>query len=220
MNYKLQERKATQIRTNLKAAIAQLDSWNGVQANFRQQRDAANASSIGGHHQRRLEARNRAIISQGTQLIKDPPCNLCGSSNHLSDECDFIAVAASSQVAFEDPSVGVHRGIVHRVYSLASDLYRVHHPRFHPGPSVSTFSNTEAYLLPVPLVGPDYQEIGIAQAVTSLLDSASELNYLSVSFLRQRAIVDPVAQAYHSAAFPLDYSEFRDRIQELLSEQL
>jgi hypothetical protein len=219
MTQRSQERQATQIRTNIKAAVAQLDSWILTQANLRRQRIEAIASS-GGHQQRRLQARSIAVSSQGTQFIEDPPCDLCGSSDHLSDECDFIAVEASSQVSFEDPSTGIHRSIVHRVYSLASDLYRLHHPRFYPGPAVSTLVNTDAYLLPVPLVGPDYQEIGISRSVAFLVASSTTRDYLSASFLRQRSIVDAVALPYYSAAFPLDYISFRDRVQESLSEEL
>jgi hypothetical protein len=214
-----QEKQATQIRTNIKAAVGQLDSWTSSQTNQRLRRNTANASS-GGFRGRCVESRERAIASQGTQIIEDHPCGLCGSSSHLGDECDFIAVEASSRVAFEDPSAGIHRGIVHRVYALSIELYRLHHPRFYPGPSEETLVRTEAYLLPVPLVGPDYQEIGIAQAVVSLVGSSSTRNYLTSSFLSQRSIVDAVAHSYHSAAFPLDYSSFRDRIQEELSETL
>jgi hypothetical protein len=214
-----EDKQAIQIRSNIKAAVGQLDSWTSSQTNHRLRRNAANASS-GGRRERCVESRKRAVASQGTQFIEDPPCDLCGSSGHLGDECDFIAVEASTRVAFEDPSAGIHRGIVHRVYSLASELYRLHYPRFYPGLSEETIVRSEAYLLPVPLVGPDYQEIGITQAVGSLVGSSSTQNYLTTSFLSQRSIVDAVAQSFYSAAFPLDYSSFRDRIQEELSETL
>jgi hypothetical protein len=216
---KLQDRQASQIRTNIKAAIAQLDSWTASQESFRRRRNAGNATS-GGHAQRCIDARNRATSSQGTQFIEDSPCSICGSSSHLSDECDFIAVESSTKVSFEAPSTGIHRGIVHKVFALASDLYRLHYPRFYPGPSASTLVSSDAYLLPVPLVGPDYQEIGISKAVASLVETSSARNYLKVSFLSQRSIVDAVAQPYHSAAFPLDYTSFRDKIQERLFEEL
>jgi hypothetical protein len=132
-----QEKQAIQIRTNIKAAVGQLDSWTSSQTNQRLRRNTANASS-GGHRGRCVESRERAIASQGTQIIEDHPCGLCGSSGHLGDECDFIAVEASTRVAFEDPSAGIHRGIVHRVYTLSSELYRLHHPRFYPGLSEET----------------------------------------------------------------------------------
>ena len=219
MTLSLQDKQAIQIRTNIKASVAQLDSWNSSQADFRRRRVVVNASS-GGRRQRDIEARNRARTSQGTHLVEDPPCSLCGSSAHLGDECDYIAVEASSQASFEEPSAGIHRGVVHRVYLLAAELYRLHYPRFFPGPTLDTLLSPQAYLLPVPLTGPDYQEISISQAVASLVSSASPQNYRTVSFLRQRFLVDAVAQPYHSLSFPLDYTSFRDRIQELLSEEL
>jgi hypothetical protein len=214
-----QEKQSSQIRTNIKAAVGQLDSWTSSQNHHRLRRNTANASS-GGYRERCIDSRERAIASQGTQFIEDPPCDLCGSSGHLGDECDFVAVEASTRVAFEDPSAGIHRGIVHRLYALSSELYLLHHPRFYPGLSGETLARTEAHLLPDSLFGPDYQEIGISQAVGSLVGSSSTRNYLTTSFLSQRSIVDAVAQSYHSAAFPLDYSSFRDRIQEELSETL
>jgi hypothetical protein len=138
----------------------------------------------------------------------------------LSDECDFIAVEAGSQVSFEDPSSGIHRSMVHRVCSLASDLCRLHHPRFYPGPAVCTLVNTDACLLPVPLVGPDCQEIRVSRLVAFLVASSTTRDCLSASFLSQRSMVDAVALPCHSAAFPLDHISFRDRVQESLSEEL
>jgi hypothetical protein len=214
-----EESRATQLRTNIKASIAQLDNWDSCQAEFRRQRNAANVSS-GGRRRRLIEARERAINSQGTHLVKDPPCSLCGSVVHLGEECDFIAVEGSNQVAFEDPSAGIHRGSVHRVCSLASELCRLLCPRFYPGFVADTLPLPEGLLLPVSFSpGIDYQELAIAQAVASLVKSISAQNYLTRSFLGQRAFVDVVGQPYHSASFPLDYTSFRDIIQERLSEK-
>jgi ABC-type phosphate transport system ATPase subunit len=72
MTQRSQERQAAQIRTNIKTAVAQLDSWILTQANLRRQQIEAVASS-GGHQQRRLQARSIAVSSQGTQFVEDPP---------------------------------------------------------------------------------------------------------------------------------------------------
>ena len=212
-------KQATQIRSNIKAAVAQLDVWNFTQAEFQRRRVAANAIS-GGRRQRVSEAIHRAQVAQGTQFIEDPPCNFCGSSTHLGDECDFIAVETTEGGIFEEPSIGIHRSIVHRVYALASELYLLHYPRFYPGQSEDTLASSEAYLLPVPLTGPDFQELALSQAVATLLASSSVGRYSLSPFLVQRAFVDSVAIPFHSAAFVLDYPSFRDAIQERLSSEL
>ena len=148
-----------------------------------------------------------ASSRQGIQLVEDSLCNLCGSSGHLGDECDFIAIKSSAQVAFEEALVGIHRSIVHRVYVLASDLYHLHYPRFfYPGQTVKTLASSEASLLPVPL-------IGLAQAVASLLSSSSAHNYLLASFLSQRSLIDSVARITVRLSFsitPLSETPFKN----------
>lgn len=213
-----QTKQAIQIRSNIKAAVAQLDSWNIAQAEFHRRRVEANAV-LGGRRRRVAEAIHRAKASQGTQLIEDPPCDICGSTSHLGDECDRIAVESTAEGTFEEPATGIHRSIVHRVYVLASELYLLHHPRFFPGPTTDTLASSDAYLLPVPLTGPDFQELALSQAVTTFLASSSAECYFTSSFLLQRALVDSVAVPYHSAAFVLDFPSFRDVIQERLSSE-
>ena len=83
-----------------------------------------------------------------------------------------------------------------------------------------TLASSDAYLLPVPLTGPDFRELALSQAVATLLASSSAERYLSSSFLNQRALVDSVAVPFHSVAFVLDYPSLRDAIQERLSAEL
>ena len=145
-------KQAIQIRSNIKAAVAQLDSWNSTQAEFHRLRVEANVTS-GGRRRRVTEAIKQAKASQGTQLIKDPPCSLCGSTTHSGDECDFIAVESTTEGIFEKPATGIHRSIVHRGYALASELYLLHYPRFYPGHTEDTLATSDAYLFPVRLSG-------------------------------------------------------------------
>jgi len=213
-------RQATQIRSSLKASIAQLDDWTASQADLRKRRIAANSSS-GGFHKRILAAQTRARLSQGTQLLRDSPCCLCNSDSHLSDECDFIAVKASSKSTPEDPAAAIHRGIVHRLFSLSADLYRLLYPRFYPGAGRDVFATSDTSLsLASVFCSPDYQEIAIVQAVDTLAALPSSQRIATDSFQRQRAFVDTIAQPFHSAAFPLDYTEFRDQIQKRWRDKL
>ena len=198
-----QERRASQIRSNIKAAVAQLDSWTTNQRELRARRNHAIAERGGGRQGREryaIDAQVLARASQGTQLVRDPPCDICGLASHLSDECDRIAVVASSETVFENPSTGIHRGIVHTVYSQAADLYRLLYPRFYPGPDEEVVPTQIAYLLPVPLTGPDYQQIAISRAVLFLLhsphlrpfsSSRSGSNLLGLIRLRSPSIAPP-----------------------------
>jgi hypothetical protein len=219
MNHCLRHKQAKNLQTNIKATIAQLDSWESNQDSLRQKRNTANSEN-GGLRQRLAEACLLAQASQGTQLIRDPSCQLCGSLAHLSDECDFIAVETSNQISLEDPSTGIHRGIVHGVYQQAADLYKLLYPRFYPGPSSEVTASADAYLFPVPLAGPNYQEIGLSRTVARLL-SLSAAQAVQTEFLScQRTFIDQFAQAFHSAAFPLDYTDFRDKAHKRWIEEL
>lgn len=202
------DKRASQLRTNIKSAVAQLDDWNSSQANLLRRRNESIVSS-GGRRQYLNEARSRACASQGTEFLQDPPCTLCGSKAHLSDECDFIAVQSNDR-SFEKPSSGIHRSIIHRLYTDTSALYKLFYPRSFPALKEDSSIAPLACALPEPPSNPDYQEIGILRAVKLLttLSSTGE----PLSFLQERALVDQIAQPFHSAAFPLDYTEFRDKI--------
>jgi hypothetical protein len=208
MNHRDKEGLARQIRSTIKAIVAQLDSWESDQFKFRVKRKAANALS-GGLKQRLAVSRARACATQETDPNQDPPCDLCGSSIHLSDECDFIAVESNGS-DFEEPSVGIHRGIIHRLYVQTIDLYRLLYPRFYPGPSEGVLATTITETLPVPLTGPDYQAIGIAKAAKLL--STLEGNQVSSSPNIQRhcTLLDQAVLPFYSAAFPLDFITFRN----------
>ena len=209
MDLRNRNRQASKLRTNIKASVAQLDDWSSSQRNLRRRRKEAIAFS-GGRRQYLDEARSRACASQGTTSLQDPPCTICGSSIHLSDECEFIAVLSNAEDSFEDPSAGIHRGIIHRLYTHSAELYKLLYPNFFPGSLRSEPSPPEALAIQSLPSLPDYQEIGISRAVALLttLSSTLELN----SFPQERALVDQIAQPFHSAAFPLDYSDFRDQI--------
>jgi hypothetical protein len=216
MNHRERERLSRQIRSTIKAIVAQLDSWDSDQQELRLTRDAANAR-CGGRRQRLAESRALACASQGTEHIQDPPCDTCGSFAHLSEECDFIAVE-SNDIGYESPATSIHRGIVHRLYVQSLDLYRLLYPRFYPGPSEELVATEITETLSDLVTGRDYQAIAISQATTFLLSLST--NWVERPSLRQQlALLNQVIQPFHSAAFPLDFISFRDQVHSCWSEE-
>jgi hypothetical protein len=211
MNHREKERAARQIRSSIKAIVAQLDSWNSDQRELRLTRDAANEQS-GGRRQRLAESRALACASQGTQFVQDPPCATCGSSSHLSEECDFIAVESNDNEGGDlSPASSIHRGIVHRLYVQSLDLYRLSYPRYYPGPSDEVLVAEILDTSPVPLIVPDYQAIALSKATSVFLSLSA--NWVQRPTVRdQQALLDQVIQPFHSAAFPLDFLSFRAQV--------
>jgi hypothetical protein len=212
-NRQLQDR-STAIRNTIKAIIAQLDRWAVDQRGLERRRTEANSRYPRGFSDRQDIAQHRARTALNTQDLRDPPCDLCGSTLHLSDECDRIERKNSS--VSEAPSTGIHRAIVHRLYLQACDLYRLVHPRFYPGPHV-TQSTDDNY--PVPPTGPDYLQLAISQAVE---DFQVVPGFRPDDIRNQRPGCSSIAQLYYSKAFPLSFGDFccriGDHIEELVTE--
>jgi hypothetical protein len=163
-------------------------------------RKAATASYPRGLTDRQDIARHRACAALGTQALRDPPCDLCGSLLHLSDECDFIERDACQllDVAPEDPAIGIHRAIVHRLYLEACNLYQLIYPLFYPG------CRSTPAAVPT-LVGPDYLQLAISHAVDDFLVIPG---FCSIDIRHQRPGYCLVAQLYYSKVFPLTFGDF------------
>jgi hypothetical protein len=124
MSDRLRSHQATQLRTTIKAVVAQLYHWEEDQAYLAERRVSSNQVE-GGRELRFLLAQARARQALGTV----GPCEYCNSTDHLPEDCPLVPRAAA--VVFEeDPASGIHRGIVHRLFSKASELYSLLYPRF------------------------------------------------------------------------------------------
>jgi hypothetical protein len=206
MNKNVIQNKTQNIRATIKSIVAQLDRWETDQRDLERRRTTANASYPQGISDRRSLAAHRARDSQHTLDLIDPPCNWCDSTGHLTDECDQVARETGLRSTSEDPAIGIHRAIVHRLYLQACDLYRILYPRFYPGPRIKPEVEET---LPVPLTGPDYLVLAIDQAVA---------DFRLVSGCRPTDIRDilpacsSITQLYYSKAFPISYGEFCWRV--------
>jgi hypothetical protein len=156
-------REQQSIRRSIKATIAQLDHWDNDQRELERRRTTANANYPNGVLDRKTLAQHRARVSQGTLDLLDPPCTLCSSRKHLTDECHLETrdgqVVTREESSLEDPANGIHRAIVHRLHSHACDLYHLLYPRFYPG-AQETQKVTLEETQPVPQTGPDYLVLG------------------------------------------------------------
>jgi hypothetical protein len=113
--------------------------------------------------------------------------------DHLSDECDFIAVETNGSA-------------IPRLYAKSIDLYQLTNPRFYPGPSediVATCCHQDHQN--------SYQVIAISRAVEFLCSSSSTCSH-SLTHHQQLSLVDQIAQPFHSTVFPLDFTSFRDQV--------
>jgi hypothetical protein len=216
--------KALSIRSSIKAAVAQLDQWDGLQIKQRQSRLASNAR-FRSFDERLAISKHRAKQSFPFQ-VGDPVCDTCDSPFHSTVSCDVSDVLDalereeqlnSTSVAqvqvHEDPSSGIQRAIIHRIYLDACSLYRLLHPRFYPGVQLKQFEPPEVF--PVPLSGPDYLAIAISQASSDF----QSLPFVSSSDIRdQSASCSVIAQLYYSKAFPLTFGDFCERIADSVEE--
>jgi hypothetical protein len=215
---------AFSLRSNIKSATAQLDSWASDQAQLLKKRRAANARYSTFDDRLRI-AKYQAKLSFPSQP-NDPTCARCDSPFHPTDNCDAhdtfdslqrqdeldTLLAADSdpdtELLLEDPAIAIHRAIVHRLYLNACNLYLLLYPRFYPGPRprpAPLFA-----VSPVPLTGPDYLTIAISLAALDYqslpgIDGTQirEANLHASSF---------VAHLYYSKAFPVSFVEFCNRV--------
>jgi hypothetical protein len=212
--------KALSIRSNIKAAIAQLDQWDALQVSQRRRRLASNAR-FRSFDERLAVSKHRAKQTFPFQ-VGDPVCDTCDSPFHSTGSCDVSDVldalehedqinSTSGAQVHEDPSSGIQRAIIHRVYLEACSLYRLLHPRFYPGVQ-PRFEPAEVF--PVPLSGPDYLSIAISQASSDFLS----LPFGSSDIRNQSASCSVIAQLYYSKAFPIAFGDFCERVADTVEE--
>jgi hypothetical protein len=200
--------KTRSIRDTIKAIVAQLDHWETDQREQERRRITANASYPKGVTDRQALAQHRAKTSLHTQHLFDPPCDLCGSTVHLSSECDTATKEGPKalEVTSENPAIGIHRAIVHRLYIQACDLYRLLYPRFYPGPStiedigVNELYSVNEIFTSLPSSILDY----LALAITKTVEDLRVLPGYSPDDIRHlRPGCSSITQLYYSKSFPI-----------------
>jgi hypothetical protein len=211
--------KTRSIRDTIKAIFAQLDHWE-TDHEWEQERRriTANASCPKGVTDRQALAQHQAKNSLHTQHLFDPHCDLCGSTVHLSSECDIATKEGPKalEVTSENPAIGIHRAIVHRLYIQACDLYQLLYPRFYPGPSAiqdigvnGLYSVNEIYTS-LPSSVSDY----LTLAITETVEDFRVLPGYSPNGIRHlRPGCSSITQLYYSKkSFPISYGEFCSRV--------
>jgi hypothetical protein len=164
----------------------------------------ANANYPRGLADRQDIAQFRARSALRTQGICDPPCQLCESTHHLSDECDYIA--RETHAISEDATTSIHHAIIHRLYLQTYDLYKLAHPRFFPGDQETT---SEIYPASLPDYHDDYLDIAISLAVE---DFRVLPGFRPDDIRNQHAGCSPIIQLYYSKAFPITFGDSCYRI--------
>jgi hypothetical protein len=192
--------KTQVIRDTIKAVVAQLDCWETDKREQDIRRAKANARYPRGTADRQALAQHRARTTLQTHGLQDPPCNLCGSVVHLTDEYDSVVREGRTQADPEDPSIGIHRAILHRLYLQVCDLYRLSYPNHCPSSRPIADGPSEA---------PDYLRLGISQAVADLF----LLPGLHPQDIRQRHSSSfAICQLYYSKAFPVGFTNFCEQV--------
>jgi hypothetical protein len=200
--------KTRVIRDTIKAIIAQLDCWETDKQEQGIRRSKANARYPRGTTDRQALATHRARTTLQTHGLQDPPCGRCGLLTHLTDECDLIEKEGLTQTIPEDPSLSIHRAILHRLHLQVCDLYRLSYPNHCPGTRPVVDSN--------PLY-PDYFQLGISQAVADL----HLLPGLLPQDIRQRhSASSAICQLYYSKAFPISFQAFCNQVATRFEENL
>jgi hypothetical protein len=203
MNKKVIQYKTRTIRDTIKSIIAQLDRWETDQRELERRRISANASYPKGLTDRQALAVHRAQQSQDTLELIDPPCDWCDSTSHLTGECDRIARDSGLISTSEDPAIGIHRAIVHRLYLQTCDLYHILYPGFYPGPSPAKSEVEET--LSIPLTGPNYLTLAVELAVE---DFRVLPGFSPTDIRNQRPACSAITQLYYSKAFVISYGDF------------
>jgi hypothetical protein len=217
----MEDRRSRGLLSSIKATVGQLDSWDRDQAAQATRRRAANARFPGGFSDRQSLTRFRlapTTLRLPSHSVVDPDsyCNFCDESGHSATECNNrFDEARAHEAAPEDPSRGIHRAIVHRLYLHACDLYRSLYPRFYPGPEERLSPPEDIY--PVPLTGPDYLALAINQTASDLL-AIPGFQASHARSPRRHPGIAAVAGLYYSKAFPISYADFCCRVADKVEE--
>ena len=215
---------ARQIRSSIKSIVAQLDAWDGDQRLLATRRTQANLDA-GGWKSKEQLAIARAKESLGTQELEDPPCNECGSTSHLTEECDdFYSYPVTGSPSLDrhqlgNPSVDIHRGIVHRLYAKTCELYLCLYPRSYPERNEGTIvvhAESEEIYPQAEVSNSDYQSIAIREAATDLWQLRPSAVIINDRGREER--IGYICRLYYSKAFPLDFLEFHELVVQALEE--
>jgi hypothetical protein len=206
------------IISRIKAAAAQLEDWHRSQTDQARRRQAANASYPGGFGDRLERVRFRTLLDSAFTSVY---CNFCECDEHSTQDCQArVGSSPSETVSLENPSLGIHRAIVHRLYLSACELYLHYHPRFYTGPIPRTH---RPEVLPVPLSGPDYLVIAINQTASELQSVPGFISSDVRNAHRRRrlsTVAATIAGLYYSKAFRIDFEEFCTRVADKVQENL
>ena len=200
------------IRQGIKATVGQLDRWDSDQIDQHRRREAANASFPHGYTDRLALAKHRARIStsvdKSSSHVKGGSiyCHWCDSDEHSTETCVVKQDSPEPlKTLSEDPSSGIHRAIVHRLYRQACDLYLLTYPSFFPGVEATKADDPEAKLSSVKS-SPDYYTLAISQATDDLhqasLDSQPSTD--NNLFL--------ICRLYYSKSFPSTFTDFCEEV--------
>jgi hypothetical protein len=210
--------EAKSIRSAIKATVVQLDNWDKDKEVRDKKRAAENARYPNGFQDRLDLARFRAKTSSiKANLAVGSCCEYCESTTHATGECDQdsdeedIQEEGEQSIA-EDPSTGIHRAIVHRLYLQSCDLYVLLYPKVFPGPPRNLPTHEESYA--VPPAGPDYLALSVTQAVE---DFRVTPGFSPSDIRRQREGCVSIALLYYSKAFPITFDVFCHRVADQLT---
>jgi hypothetical protein len=208
------QKKSQTIRDTIKAIVAQIDCWEPDLQEQEIRRLKANNRFPRGSVDRHALAQHRARTTLNTHGIQDPPCALCHSTTHLTDECHLVAKEASLRPTTEDSTTSIHRAIIHRLYLQACGLYNLLYPRFF---SAIQSDFQEIIAAPIASSGEilNYVELGISQASADL----RLLPGLHPDSVRTRhSASSSICQLYYSKAFPLSFEAFCNQVASRLEE--
>jgi hypothetical protein len=211
----MQEEKARLLLSSIKGTAIQLQGWKEVQENFRRKRVKAKASSLHGRLGRVEDACYRAkhAFPQEQDPSSAVSCSRCDSDEHSTAECDSEDCLGPLSLSFEEaPGVGIHRGIVHRLFEKSCELYELLYPRFYPGPPTGVLRSFGDKTLPIPLTGPDYFSLSIQEAASSVQATTSSHD--------KEQVLRTISQLYYSPCFPASLETFRERVKSrILADQ-
>ena len=209
--------EAKSIRSAIKATVVQLDSWDKDKEERDERRAAENARYPHGFQDRLALARFRARTSSiKANLAVGSSCEYCESTSHSTEECDRVSDEDELEEEIklspaEDPSTGIHRAIVHRLYLQTCDLYLLLYPKVYPGPPRDRPARAEVHA--VPPTGPDYLSLALSQAVE---DFRVTPGFSPSDIRRQREGCTSIALLYYSKAFPIHFDVFCHRVADQL----
>jgi hypothetical protein len=202
----LDENTAKSIRASIVSGCKRLDTYLSDLEFKVEKKRRANARHVNGFAGRLADARHKAEASYPEAVRTD-----------LLDDIETrrLVVGSIQRAAdYEDPSRGIHRAIIHKVYADACTLYQRSYPRFYPG-NQGPLSHQREEVFPVPLTGPDYLTLAVNQSAEDLQASSG----VQPCYVRtQRPDCVGILRLYFSKSFPISFSEFCHRVADKLEE--